>query len=73
MLDAAYVGGPISGFVQLVEGAANPDGTRNISVQVDTDGGGNGFVTVATLANYGTSNADIVRVVFESAEHTLTI
>jgi len=73
LLDAGYGGGSISGFVQLTEGALNADGTRNINVQVDTDGGGNSFVTVATLANYGSASMDVVGVFFEGADRILSI
>jgi T1SS-143 domain-containing protein len=66
LLDANFgPGSDVADFVQLV------DSGSNITVQVDINGatGGANFVDVVTLANYGSSNTDIVNVVFEGAEH----
>jgi hypothetical protein len=45
-------------------------------VQVDTTGAGNfsgNTHDVATLVGYGTSNADIVNMVFKNTDHTMTV
>jgi Ca2+-binding RTX toxin-like protein len=59
----------MSDFVRLQTSGSN------VVVQVDTDGtaGGATWADVATLANYATSNLDIVGVHFESTNHTLII
>ena len=69
LLDGAFDSGEAaSDFVRAVQ-----TGT-NVTVQVDLNGatGGANFVDVAVLAGYGTSNADIVRVAFESQTHQVS-
>jgi hypothetical protein len=70
LLDAEFGGGDlVADFVRLQQSGSN------VTVQVDvngTDGGAN-WADVATLVGYGTSNADLVKVAFESADHTLTV
>jgi hypothetical protein len=70
LLDAAF--GPssqVSDFVRVQESGSN------VVIQVDTTGSADGasWATVATLANYATSNADLVKVYFEGGNHTLSI
>uniref|UniRef100_UPI000E651E1B calcium-binding protein n=1 Tax=Dongia deserti TaxID=2268030 RepID=UPI000E651E1B len=68
LLDANFdPGDDLTGFVRLQQSGSD------IVVQVDTDGGGDGFQTVATLVNYGTAGADPVRLTFESADHALAV
>jgi Ca2+-binding RTX toxin-like protein len=68
LLDPAYSAGlPISGFVRALQSGSN------IIVQVDTDGGANSFIDVATLTGYGTGSQDLVRVTFEGADHILLV
>jgi hypothetical protein len=47
----------------------------NIVVQVDANGavGGANFQDVAILNGYGTSGADIVRMVFEGTDHVMSV
>jgi T1SS-143 domain-containing protein len=69
LLDANFQDGDTVGdFIRLEQSGAD------IKVQVDTNGpsGGANFVDVAVLAGYGTSNADIVRVVFENQTQQLS-
>jgi Ca2+-binding RTX toxin-like protein len=68
LLDAAFVTGqPISDFVRGVQSGSS------IILQVDIDGGGNSFVDVATLASYGTSSPDLIRLTFAGTDHVLLV
>ena len=68
LLDAGFVTGqPVSSFVRALQTGSS------ITLQVDIDGGGDGFVDVATLTGYGTNSADLLRVRFEGADHTLLV
>ena len=69
LLDANFQDGDsVDDFVQLEQSGAD------VQVQVDSNGpsGGANFVDVAVLSGYGTSNADIVRVVFENQTQQLS-
>ncbi|WP_441241213.1 T1SS-143 repeat domain-containing protein [Tardiphaga sp. 768_D3_N2_1] len=62
-------GSNINSYVHLAQSG------NNVVVQVDTTGTGNFSGTshdVATLVGYGTSNADIVNMVFKNTDHTMT-
>ena len=62
-------GSNIGNYVQLTQSG------NDLSVKVDTTGAGNFSGTshdVATLVGYGTSNADIVNMVFKNTDHTMT-
>ena len=68
LLDAGFVTGqPVSSFVRALQTGSS------ITLQVDIDGGGDSFVDVATLTGYGTNSADLLRVRFEGADHTLLV
>ncbi|AWC21143.1 Poly(beta-D-mannuronate) C5 epimerase 2 [Aminobacter sp. MSH1] len=53
----------VAEYVRVVGSGSNAD------LQVDVDGGGNNFVTVATLQNYDPASSSI-RVLFDGEEHT---
>ncbi|WP_441276863.1 T1SS-143 repeat domain-containing protein [Tardiphaga sp. 172_B4_N1_3] len=62
-------GSNIGNYVQLTQNG------NDLSVKVDTSGTGNfsgNTHDVATLVGYGTSNADIVNMVFKNTDHTMT-
>ncbi|MGM4961962.1 T1SS-143 repeat domain-containing protein [Tardiphaga sp. 1201_B9_N1_1] len=62
-------GSNINNYVHLTQNGGN------VLVQVDTTGAGNfsgNTHDVATLVGYGTSNADIVNMVFKNTDHTMT-
>ncbi|QXW31549.1 cadherin-like domain-containing protein [Aeromonas sanarellii] len=68
LLDANFTAASqVSDFVKLTQ-----TGT-NVTVQVDTNGGGDNFIEVASLINYGTSSSDVVKILFEGSEHNLSI
>jgi Ca2+-binding RTX toxin-like protein len=68
LLDPAFsTGQPISSFVRALQPGSD------IVLQVDTDGGANSFVDVATLTSYGTTSPDILRVTFEGSDHVLLV
>ena len=69
---SSLLDGPFGGASVLSDFARVTQSGNNIVVQVDTDGGANSFVDVATLSNYGTGNADLVRVFFEGQNWVLT-
>ena len=58
----------VSNFVQVAQAG------NDITVAVDPNGGGN-FANGQTfvLAGYGTSGADIVRLVFEASDHQVAV
>ncbi|SEI23750.1 VCBS domain-containing protein [Tardiphaga sp. OK245] len=63
-------GSNINNYVHLTQNGGN------VLVQVDTTGAGNfsgNTHDVATLVGYGTSNADIVNMVFKNTDHTMTV
>lgn len=63
-------GSNINSYVHLAQSG------NNVVVQVDTTGTGNfsgNTHDVATLVGYGTSNADIVNMVFKNTDHTMTV
>jgi hypothetical protein len=65
---AAADGSNIGNYVQLTQTA------NDIQIQVDTTGHGTfaaGASDVATLHGYGTSGADLVRIVFQNVEHAI--
>jgi Ca2+-binding RTX toxin-like protein len=62
-------GSNLGNYVQLTQNGSD------LSVKVDTSGTGNFSGTshdVATLVGYGTSNADIVNMVFKNTDHTMS-
>ncbi|MGS3176699.1 cadherin domain-containing protein, partial [Aeromonas sanarellii] len=70
LLDANFTAGSQeSDFVRLTQSG------NSVTVQVDTNGasGGANFVDVASLANYGTSGSDVVKLLFEGSDHLLSI
>ncbi len=69
---SSLLDGPFGGASVLSDFARVTQSGNNIVVQVDTDGGANSFVDVATLSNYGTGNSDLVRVFFEGQNWVLT-
>ncbi|WNV09235.1 VCBS domain-containing protein [Tardiphaga sp. 709] len=63
-------GSNINNYVHLTQNGGN------VLVQVDTTGAGNfsgNTHDVATLVGYGTSNADIVNMVFKNTDHSMTV
>ncbi|MGS3141546.1 cadherin domain-containing protein, partial [Aeromonas sanarellii] len=70
LLDANFTAGSQeSDFVRLTQSG------NSVTVQVDTNGasGGANFVDAASLANYGTSGSDVVKLLFEGSDHLLSI
>jgi len=86
VVDYSYVGGDRIDLSALLDANFGPSSTvsdfvkltqtgSNVTVQVDTDGTGGAasFTDVAVLANYGSTNQDLVRVFFEGVDQTLKI
>ena len=73
LLDAAFSGGTVAGYVRVFDSNNSTQGSSNL--QVDTSGTGANWVDVATLSNTasGVDAGDHIRIFFEGVEHDVIV